>query len=57
MFRRKKHVELLLRGEEGKRHYVLIKDFTMFIYDHSLHREKKNIFAVIVYKLSVQKKY
>ena len=41
MFRRKKHVELLLRGEEGKRHYVLIKDFTMFIYDHSLHREKK----------------
>ena len=54
---RRKTCRLLLRGEERKRDYVLIKDFTMFIYDHSLHREKKNIFAVIVYKLSVQKKY
>ena len=50
-----KHVDLLLIGEEGKRHYVLIKDFNMFMYHYTLHREK-NIFVVIVYKLLVQKK-
>ena len=27
------HVDLLLIGEEGKRHYVLIKDFSTFMYD------------------------
>ena len=36
-----KHVDLLLTGEEVKRHYVLINDFNTFIYDHTLHREKK----------------
>ena len=35
-----KHVDLLLIGEEGKRH-VLIKDFNTFIYDHTLHHGKK----------------
>ena len=30
-----KHVDLLLIGEEGKRHYVLIKDFNTFMYDHT----------------------
>ena len=29
-------------GEEGKRHYVLIKDFNTFMYDHTLHCGKKN---------------
>ena len=47
-----KHVDLLLTGEEVKRHYVLINDFNTFIYNHTLHRKKK-IFAVIVL---VQKK-
>ena len=50
-----KLVDLLLIGEEGKRHYVLIKDFNTFMYDLSLHRGK-NIFAVIAYRLLVQKK-
>ena len=27
----KRYVDLLLIGEEGKRHYVLIKDFSTFI--------------------------
>ena len=51
-----KHVDLLLIGEEDKRHYVLIKDFNTFTYDHTLHRGREHIF-VIVYKLLVQKKY
>ena len=38
----KKHVDLLLIGEEGKRHYVLIKDFNTFMYDQTLHHEKKH---------------
>ena len=33
-----KHVDLLLIGEEGKRHLLLIKDFNTFMYDHTLHR-------------------
>ena len=44
-----KKVDLLLKGEEGKLHYVLIKDFNTFMYDHT--------FAVIAYKILVQKKY
>ena len=28
-------------GEEGKKHYVLIKDFNAFMYDHVLHRGRK----------------
>ena len=39
---RKKHVDLLLMGEEGKRHYVLIKYFNTFMYDHALHRGRKH---------------
>ena len=46
-----KHVDLLLIGEGEKNHYVLIKDFNTFMYDHTLHRGKKNIFVVIAYKL------
>ena len=34
---KKKHVDLLLIGEEDKRHYVLIKDFNPFKYDYILH--------------------
>ena len=51
-----KHVDLLLIGEEGKRHDVLIKGFNnsgMAI----LYFLEKDIFALIVYKLLVQKEY
>ena len=30
-----KHVDLLLIGEEGKSHHVLIKDFNAFMFDHT----------------------
>ena len=30
-----KHVDLLLIGEQIKRHYVLIKGFNTFVYDHT----------------------
>ena len=47
-----KLVDLLLIGEYGKRHHVLIKDFNTFMYNM-----EENIFVIIVYKLSAQKKY
>ena len=31
-----KHVDLVLIGKEGKRKYVLIKDFSTFMYGHTL---------------------
>ena len=37
-----KHVDLLLIEEEGKRHYVLIKDFNLFMYDHTLDHGRKH---------------
>ena len=37
-----KHVDLLLIGEEEKKHYVLIKDFNSFMYDHTLHPGRKH---------------
>ena len=33
---KKKHFDLLLIGEEGKKQYVLIKDFNIFMHDHTL---------------------
>ena len=51
-----KHFDLLWIGEKGKIHYVLIKDFNTFMYDNILHHGKY-IFAVIFYRLLVQKKY
>ena len=38
----KKHVDLLMIGEEGKRRYVVIKDFSIFIDVHTLHRQRKH---------------
>ena len=38
-----KNVDLLLLGEEGKRHYVLIKDFNTFLHDHFLHCGRKHL--------------
>ena len=37
-----KHVDLLLIGEEEKRHFFLIKDLYTFMYDHTLHRVRKD---------------
>ena len=37
-----KCIDLLIMGEEGKRHYVLIKDFNTFLCDHSIHRKRKH---------------
>ena len=41
-----KHVDLLLIGEEGKRHNVLIKDFNTFMHDHTLHRGRKHCYCL-----------
>ena len=38
----KEHVDLLLIGQGEKKPYVLIKDFNMFMHDHSLHRGRKH---------------
>ena len=38
----KKHVDLLLIGEEGKKYYVLIKDFNTFMHNHTLYCERKH---------------
>ena len=37
-----KHGDLLLTGDKGKRHYVLMRDFHTFIYDHNLYRGRKH---------------
>ena len=37
----KKRVDLLIE-EEDKKHYVPIKDFNTFMYDHNLHCESKH---------------
>ena len=36
-----KHVDILLIGEEGKSHYVFMKDFDLFMYDHTLYSGRK----------------
>ena len=51
-----KHVDLLLIGEEDKKHYILNDDFNTVLYDHGLHCGK-NTFLLIVYKVLVQQKY
>ena len=50
-----KHVDLLQIGEGEKKHYVFIKDFNTFMYDHKLHCERKH-FLDIVCKLLEQQK-
>ena len=37
----KKRADLLFIGEEDKKHYVLIKDYSTFMYDQTLHRGSK----------------
>ena len=50
-----KHVDLLVRVEEGKRHYVLIKDFNTFIYEHTLHRGRKHFCRCCLQAFSTEK--
>ena len=32
----------IIDSRKGKRHYVLIKDFNTFMYDHTLHHGRKH---------------
>ena len=52
-----KRDDLLLIGEEGKIHYVLIKDFNTFIYNHTLHRRKNNDFTSFHYRRNIKTSY
>ena len=40
--REDKHVDLLLIDGSAKKHYAFIKDFNIFMYDHTLHRGGKH---------------
>ena len=52
---KKKHVDLLLLGEERKRHYVFIKDFKTFMYDYTLHCVKKHFSQYCLEAFSTEK--
>ena len=47
-----KHVDLLLIGEEGKKNYVLFKNFNTFMYDHTLYHGRKYFCRYILQALS-----
>ena len=49
-----KHVDLSLIGEKGKRHNVLIKNFSTFMYDHTLHRGRKHFCHYCLQALSTE---
>ena len=40
-----KHVYLLSIGEKEKRQYVLIKDYNIFMYNHTFHRGRKHFYC------------
>ena len=39
--------DLLLIGEEAKRHYVVIKDFNTFMYNHTVYRGRKQFLLLL----------
>ena len=41
-------------GKEGKRHYLLNKDFNIFMYDHTLHRGRKHLWRYCLQALSTE---
>ena len=47
------NVDLLLIGEKGKSHYVLIKEFNTFMYDHTLYRGRKHFCCYFLKDFSV----
>ena len=51
-----KSCRIIIYRERNQKAHVLIKDYNTFMFDHTLHWLIKR-FAIIVYKLSVQKKY
>ena len=51
---KKKHTDLFSTGEEGRRHYALIKDFSTFIYDHTLHSGRKHFCRYCLQALSTE---
>ena len=53
----KKNVDLWLIGEKGKRHYVLVKDFSTFMYDHILNYGSTHFLSLLSLFILVQKKY
>ena len=44
-----RHGHLLLIGRRGKRHYVLVKDCSTFMYVHILHHERKKFFLSLLF--------
>ena len=48
----KKHVYLLLTREYSKRYYVPIKDFNIFMFDHTLHRGRKHFYRYCLHAFS-----
>ena len=44
----------MLIGEEGKIHYVLIKDFKIFMYNNTLHRGRKHFFRYFLHAFSTE---
>ena len=36
-----------MKRQEGKRRYVIAKDFNTFMYDHTLHRGKKTFLPLL----------
>ena len=50
-----KHINLLLIREKGKEYYVLIKNFNRFLWDHTLHRGRKNFSYYCLQDFSLEK--
>ena len=54
-------VDLLLQREEGKGHYVTLKDFNTFMYDHTLHCQKKTFLPFLLpsfqYRRNIKRSY
>ena len=50
-----KHAHLLLIEKENKKHYVFIKDFNTFIYNHSLYLGRKHFCRYCLLAFSAKK--
>ena len=48
----KRFVDLSLMGKEGKRHFVFIKDFSTFLYDHTLLPGRKHFYCYFLQAFS-----
>ena len=49
-----KHVDLLLIVEEGKRQYLLFKDYTTLMYDYTFHHGIKHFCCYCLQALSAE---